>query len=205
MRHLVTGCAFAAGALLIAACSSSGVNPAAGTMPAQALHAPGLAFSPAATNVLKNPCFATGKLSPWTAWIGSGGTSRGTAVISTAEVYGCKYSAYAGTDSPPAVTKLHGISQKVTIPTNGELTWWYYGGSDDEIKYADDEVDLYSGTTLVYQCFKKLITTKKWTEGKCSLGKYAGKAYDLVLGVNDNGYSKTYIYWYVDDLSLSGS
>ncbi len=56
---------------------------------------------------------------------------------------------------------------------------------------------------VVFQCFKKLVTNKTWTQGSCNLSKYAGKTYDLVLGVNDNGYSKTFVYWYVDDLSLA--
>jgi hypothetical protein len=194
MRQTIVGCALAAATLFVAACS------AGGTAPPQTL--PGLPNSisfDAGTNVLKNPCFATGKLAPWI----SVGKAPGQGVVSNKEVYSCKYSAFAGTTSPPAVDKLHGIEQKVKIPTNGELTWWYYAGTNDSPKYADQEVDLMSGTKLVYQCWKKLIGTKKWTEGTCDLSKYAGKTYDLVLGVNDNGYDKTYVYWYVDDLSLA--
>ena len=108
-----------------------------------------------------------------------------------------------GTTQPPAVDGLHGIEQSVKIPTNAELTWWYYAGTNDEPKYADQEVDLYSGGKQVYQCYKQLLDTKKWAEGSCDLSKYAGKTYDVVLGVNDNGYDKTYVYWYVDDLSLA--
>jgi hypothetical protein len=196
MRQIITGCVLTAVTLLCAACgggAAGSVNPQAmpGLWNALAVHAGG--------NVLKNPCFSTGKLSPWTAV----GKPPGEGAISTKEVYTCKYSALMGTLTPPAVDKLHGIEQKVEIPTNGELTWWYYAGTNDSPKYADQEVDLMSGTTLVYQCFKKLSDTKKWTKGTCDLSKYAGKTYDLVLGVNDNGYDKTYVYWYVDDLSLA--
>jgi hypothetical protein len=198
-RHLTIGCAIAAGAFLMAGCSSGSIpmtNPGA----ASALSRTGLGAD-AGKNVLKNPCFDTGKLSPWT----SVGKPPGQGVISKAEVWDCKYSAFAGTTKKPAVDKLHGISQKVMIPKNGVLTWWYYGDSDDTIQYADDEVDLMSGGEIIDMCFKKLVKTKKWTKGSCNLSKYAGKTYDLTLGVNDNGYYKTYIYWYVDDLSLASS
>ena len=201
MRTIVIGCTVAGTTLLLAACSSSGIpSTSRGIAPFTAT-ASG-AFPDAGSNVIKNPCFNTGKLPPWL----SIGKSPGQGKISKTEVYSaCKYSAFAGTTKPPAVDKLHGVSQKVTIPKNGVLTWWYWGDSNDSIKYADDEVDLVSGGKIVYMCFKKLITTKKWTKGTCNLSKYAGKAYDLTLGVYDNGYTKTYIYWYVDDVSLSGS
>lgn len=201
MRKVIFGCAIAAAALLLAACSSSGIPPTSPSGSAPFLmHLNGV--GPDAGNVIKNPCFDTGKLTPWT----SVGKTPGQGAISKTEIYGsCKYSAFAGTTKPPAVTKIHGISQKVKIPTNGVLTFWYWGDSDDNIKYADNEVDLMSGTTLIDQCFKKLVTTKKWTKGTCNFSKYAGKTYDLVLGVNDNGYDKTYIYWYVDDISLASS
>lgn len=197
MRHIIGGCAIVAGTLFFAGCSG-GIPPANPGAISALSNRTGLGFD-ASGNVLKNPCFTTGKLAPWV----SVGKAPGQGVISKMEVYQCKYSAFAGTTSPPAVDKLHGIKQKVTIPKNATLTWWYYAGSNDMIKYADDEVDLYSGTTLIDQCFKKLVTTKKWTKGTCDLSKYAGKTYDLVLGVNDNGYDKTYVYWYVDDLSLA--
>jgi hypothetical protein len=198
MRHIVIGCAIAAGTLLTAACSSSGIpsaNP--GTM--SGLSAQFSGVEAAGGNVLKNPCFNTGKLAPWKPV----GKAPGEGAISKTEVWVCKYSAFMGTTSPPAVNGLHGIEQKVKIPTNATLTWWYYADTNDSPKYADDEVDLMSGTKLVDQCFKKLEKQKKWTKGTCNLSKYAGMTVDLVLGVNDNGYSKTYVYWYVDDLSLA--
>jgi hypothetical protein len=201
MRKAIFGCAIAAATLLVAACSSGGIPPTSpGGSAGYSMHLSGLEAD--SGNVIKNACFDTGKLAPWI----TVGKAPGQGVISKTEVYSsCKYSAFAGTTKPPAVDKIHGIMQKVKIPTNGVLTFWYYGDSDDEIKYADNEVDLMSGTKLIDQCFKKLITTKKWTKGTCNLSKYAGKTYDLVLGVNDNGYDKTYIYWYVDDVSLASS
>jgi hypothetical protein len=56
---------------------------------------------------------------------------------------------------------------------------------------------------MVYQCFKKLISNEEWKLGTCDLSKYAGKTYDLLFAVNDNGNSKTYVYRYVDDFYLA--
>lgn len=189
----IFGCALAAGTLLMAACSNGNAVPAAPSFQAAQVR-----FD-AGKNVIKNPCFDTGKLAPWV----SVGKAPGQGAISNKETWDCKYAALMGTTKPPAVDGLHGIEQKVTIPSGGKLTWWYYAGSNDEAKYADDEVDLQSGGKTVYQCFKKLEKTTKWTQGTCDLSKYAGKQYDLVFGVNDNGYAKTYVYWYVDDISLT--
>jgi hypothetical protein len=200
MRHIVIGCAVSIAALFMTACSNSGAVPSGGSSAASAL---GLArLSPAGGNAVKNGDFSTGELKPWKAV----GKSPGEGQISTTETYESdKYSAFMGTTSPPAVDGLHGIEQKVTIPSQASLTWWYYAGSDDEIKYADQEVDLYKGKTLVYQCFKELETNEEWTEGSCDLSKYAGEKLDLVFGVNDNGYDKTYVYWYIDNVSLAPS
>jgi hypothetical protein len=198
-RHITIGCALAAGALLLTACNSGGMPPANGGSTSSFFAQSGRSgLSPAAANVLKNPCFSTGKLTPWKAT----GKNPGDAVISKKEVWDCPYAAFMGTTKPPAVNGLHAIEQSVKIPPKATLTFWYYGSSNDEPKYGDQEVDLQLNGKTVYQCFKSLVKTKKWTMGKCSLSKYAGKTYELVLGVNDNGYSKTYVDWYVDDLSL---
>ncbi len=193
-RHITIGCALAAGALFFAACSSNGIPPTSG---GSALFAQSR-ISPAGSNVLKNPCFSTGKLAPWK----NVGTKRGKAVISTKEKHGCPYSVFMGTTGPPAVDGTFGIEQSVKIPTKATLTWWYYADTDDEPEYASQLVELLSGTKVVDTCFKELYKTKKWTQGTCDLSKYAGKTYDIVLAVKDNGYSKTFVYWYVDDLSL---
>lgn len=195
-RHITIGCALAAGTLFIAACSSSGIPPTSG---GPALFGQPARISPAGANILKNPCFSTGKLSPWK----DVGTKRGKAVISKKEVWDCPYSVFMGTTAPPAVNGLFGIEQSVKIPAKAKLTWWYYADSNDEIKYGNQEVDLMSDGKIVDTCYKELVKTKKWAQGSCDLSKYAGKTYDIVLAVDDNGYSKTYVYWYIDDLSLT--
>ncbi len=195
-RDITIGCAIAASTLFIAACSSSGIPSTNGVA---ALFAQSRGVSPAATNVLKNGCFSSGKLAPWK----EVGTKRGKAVISTREVWDCIHSAFMGTTEPPAVDGLFGIEQSAKIPAKAKLTWWYYGDSDDEAKYASQQVDLMSDGKVVDTCFKELVKTKKWTQGTCDLSKYAGDTYDIVLGVDDNGYDKTYVYWYIDDVILT--
>lgn len=194
-RHITIGCALAAGTLFFAACSSNSVPPTSG--------GPGLfaqsRISPAATNVLKNSCFSTGKLSPWKEI----STKRGEAVISKKQTWDCPYSAFMGTTAPPAVNGTFGIEQSVKIPAKAKLTWWYYADTNDEPKFASQLVELTTSTgKVVDTCFKELYKTKTWTQGTCDLSKYAGKTYDVTLAVKDNGYSKTFVYWYVDDLSL---
>jgi hypothetical protein len=142
-RHISIGCAIAVGALFITACSSSsGIPPTYG---GSALFAQTHGM-PLTANVLKNPCFSTGKLAPWK----NVGTKRGKAVVSKKEKWDCPtYSAFMGTTSPPAVDGLFGIEQSVKIPAKAKLTWWYYADSDDEAKYASDQVDIESGGKVI--------------------------------------------------------
>jgi hypothetical protein len=196
-RHLILSSALAVGVLGLAACSGTGAGIPSAAQP------DGVASRPVfpnagATNVIQNPEFANGKLAPWVAV----GPSSGEGEISTKEHYGAtKYSAFMGTTAPPAINGVGGISQKVKVPTKGELTWWYYGKTDDQIKYAHDVVEVTEGkiTTAVSTLF---VTSGKWTEGSVSLAKYAGKTVTLTFAVSDNGYDKTYIEEYVDDISL---
>jgi len=110
-----------------------------------------------------------------------------------------------GTTAAPAVNGLHGISQAVTIPTGGVLTFWYQGGSDDTIQYADQEADITdAGGHIVQQCYKDLKTTKTWVQTTCDVSALAGQNLNVVFGVTDNGYSGTYVFWYIDDVSLTG-
>jgi hypothetical protein len=195
-RHLILSSALAVGVLGLAACSGNGAGiPSASSADvARSVMLP----DAAATNVIQNPEFANGKLAPWTAV----GPKSGEGTISTKEHYGAtKYSAYMGTSAPPAIDGVGGIEQKVTVPKNGELSWWYYGKSDDAVKYAHDVVNVIEGKTST-TVWTNFVTSGKWTEAKVSLAKYAGKSVSLEFAVSDNGYDKTYIEQYIDDVSL---
>jgi hypothetical protein len=195
-RHLILSSALAVSVLGLAACSGNSAGIPTTAAPA------GVAShfvlpDAAAKNVILNPEFSNGKLAPWVA---VGKTGKGS--VSTKEHYGAtKYSAFMGTTAPPAVDAVTGISQKVKVPTKGELTWWYLGNSTDTAQYASDIVSVTEGTTTT-DVWKNFIKTGKWTEGKVSLAKYAGKTVTLTIAVDDNGYSKTYINEFIDDVSL---
>ena len=190
-------------ALVLSACggNSSGAAPGA---PA-ALVPQSVARIAAATtspNVVSNPGFETGSLSPWT----SCASVTGDAKISTAQAHGGSYSALIGTTSKPEVNGTAGICQTVTVPASGTLTFWVYEGTTDSISYADQEADIEntSGTVLT-QLYKEASSTKGWEEKSFSLSAYAGQTVVLYFGVKGNGYSKDYVYEYLDDVTLTGT
>lgn len=151
-------------------------------------------------NVIVNGGFESG-LPPWSL-VGSG---RGSAKIVTTKAHSGTHSAFMGTTSGPAVNGLHGLEQAVTIPTGGVLTFWYQGSSDDTSQYADQEAAITdSQGKIVKQCYKNLETTKTWQEATCDVSALAGENLNVVFGVDDNGYSSTYVNWYIDDVSLLG-
>lgn len=151
-------------------------------------------------DVIVNGGFESG-LSPWTL-IGSG---RGTARVVSGTAHSGTHSAFMGNKVAPAVNGLHGVQQSVTIPSGGSLSFWYRGGSNDTIQYADQEADLIDASgTVVDQCMKVLVTTTTWTQQTCDVSAYAGQTLNVAFGVNDNGYSRAYVYMYVDDVSLTG-
>jgi phospholipase C len=200
---------FSAFALGVAACggSSSGALSGLGSVTSSAeqktavppVRAASLRANSPSGNVIQNGCFDG--LSPWTLV----GTGTGSAKIVTNK-YNCgTHSAFMGTTSPPSVNGLHGLEQSVLIPSGALLTWWWLGGSNDKIQYGDQEVDLINSSgKIVYQCYKELQTSSSWVQQSCDLSAYAGQTLNVAFGVNDNGYDKTYVYWYVDDVSLTG-
>jgi hypothetical protein len=161
----------------------------------------------AAANAIKNGCFDTGT-TPWKIVKGAGSDSSNPPSGSASIVKGgygtCKHSAFAGTTKAPAPNGFWGVSQTVKMTKAGKLSWWYWGSSTEDIKYGDQEVDVVVGGKIVDACFSADTTNSKkaWKLGTCTLSKYAGKTVTLQFGVYDNGYSKTYVSWYVSDITL---
>jgi hypothetical protein len=158
---------------------------------------------PAATgsNVVVNPGFETGSLSSWTS---CGSTSETAA--STAQAHGGTYSALIGSTAKPEVNGTAGLCQTVTVPAAATLTFWVYEGTNDTISYVDQEADVRStsGTQLA-QLYAEAKSTGGWVQKSFSLSSYAGQTVQLYFGVKGNGYSKDYVYEYLDDVSLTGS
>ena len=201
MKNIWIACAaLSAAPLFIAGCGGS-----SGTLPSS-LAPSSLAALPAATNVIKNGCFSG--LTGWKEVKGVGLDKSNPASGSVKVVKGgykpCKGAAFAGTTKAPAPNGFWGVSQTVKMTKAGKLSWWYWGGSTDQLKYGDQEVDVVMGGKTVDRCYKNLTNNSKtdWKLGTCSLKKYAGKTVTLEFGVYDNGYKSTDDYWYVSDITL---
>ena len=114
---------FAAGALValaVSACSGSGATSVTPNMsnPAQdtTKSAVRAAATAAPTNVVVNPGFETGSLSPWTSC-----GSVNDVSVTTAQAHSGSYSALIGTTSKPEVNGTAGVCQTVTVPAGGNL------------------------------------------------------------------------------------
>jgi hypothetical protein len=200
MRPLVVlGAAMTASMLLAGCGGSSSSLPGTINVPPN--------MPAAATNAIKNGCFSG--TTPWKYVKGvgrdTGNPASGVVKIVKGGYGSCKGSAFMGTTKNPAPNGFWGVSQTLKVTPAGKLSWWFWGASTDSLKYGDQEVDVVMNGKIVYTCYKQLITNPKtaWKLGTCSLKKYAGKTVSIQFGVYDNGYSKTYDYWYVSDVSLT--
>jgi subtilase family serine protease len=155
---------------------------------------------------LVNGNFDTGSLSPWANCNGR----KNDVGISTAQAQSGSYSAFMGTLAPPEVNGYAGICQYVTIPANGQLTFYVYQGSNEGqlgygTTYAWQEGDLLdSNGDSVDNFYTTVNNTNGWQKMTVNLAAYAGSSYYLYFGVYGDGYNKTYVYQYVDSVSWSG-
>ena len=192
----------AAGLMLAMVSGCSGIGSGSGPLAQSAkLRSPLEAAAATGGNVVVNPGFETGSLSPWTS---CGTTSH--AAISSAQAHSGSYSALIGTTAKPEVNGTAGLCQTVAVPAAATLTFWVYEGTTDTLEYADQEADILStsGTQLA-QLYAEADSTGGWVEKTFSLSSYAGQTVQLYFGVKGNGYSKDYVYEYLDDVSLTGS
>jgi phospholipase C len=91
------------------------------------------------------------------------------------------------------------------VPSDGQLEFYAYQGTDDELEYAWQSAQVLntSGTVLT-TLYKVANNTQAWTlEGPYSLSAYAGESVQIKFLVHGNGYSSTYIYQYIDAVSLT--
>jgi hypothetical protein len=161
------------------------------------------------TGKLVNGNFASGSLSP--GWINESSTKGSYVSVTTAQSYESTYSAFMGTLSPPEINGWASIAQEVTVPTGGELSFWVYQGSN--------EGQLGYGTTYAWQAgyllnsrgsildtfYTTVNNTNGWVNYTVNLSKYAGQTDYIYFGCYGDGYSKTYVYQYVDDVAWVGA
>jgi hypothetical protein len=196
---------FATGGLLLCLVACNG-GPTGSTLPdrtgaSHASHRGTAAVADAGTNVVANPGFETGSLSPWTS---CGSTT--TTAVTTAQAHSGSYSVLLGSTKTPEVNGTAGVCQTVTVPAGATLTFWVYEGTTDTIQYVDQEADILStsGTQLA-QLYSEAKSTSGWVQKSFSLSSYAGQTVELYFGVKGNGYSKDDIYEYLDDVALTGT
>jgi subtilase family serine protease len=157
---------------------------------------------------LVNGNFASGSLTP--GWINE--STQSTYVkVTTAQAYESTYSAFMGDLSPPEINGWASIAQLVKVPANGVLSFWVYQGSN--------EAQLGYGTTYAYQAayllnqsgsvldtfYTTVNNTNGWVNYTVNLSAYAGQTDYLYFGCYGDGYSKTYVYQYVDDVAWQGA
>ncbi len=153
-----------------------------------------------ATNVIGDPGFESGGFSTWQQ------CGSVNATISTTRVHSGSYSDLNGATTTPEVNGYSGVCQQVTIPANGQLSFWVYEGTNDTLAYADQEADLLDASgNVVDALYSEAASTNGWVQKSFDLSSYAGQTVWLFFGVYGNGWNSGYIYQYVDDVFLGAN
>lgn len=152
----------------------------------------------AGTNVLADPGFESGGFSSWYQ------CGNVNATITSARAHSGTYSDLNGSSAKPEVSGYAGVCQDVTVPSNGQLSFWVYEGTNDTVAYADQEADLLDAYgNVITTLYSEASTTTGWVQKSFNVSAYAGQSVSLFFGVYGNGWSSGYIYQYVDDVSLT--
>jgi cell division septation protein DedD len=153
---------------------------------------------------LVNGGFETGALTPW---IDESSNTPSHVKVTTAQAHSGSYSAFMGTTSTPEVRGYSSIAQLVTVPANGKLSFWVYRGTNEtSTTYAFQAGYLLNSSGSILTTFYKTANNGRgWVNYTVDLSAYAGQTDYLYFGVYGDGYSGTYIYQYVDDVTWSGT
>ena len=156
---------------------------------------------------LVNGGFETGALSPWI----DESSGRPDAKVTTARAHSGSYSTIMGALSPPEVNGWSAIAQQVKVPSNGRLSFWVYQGSNEATfgygtRYAWQAGYLLNSSGSILTTFYKTVNnTNGWVNYTINLSKYAGQTDYIYFGCYGDGYSQTYTYQYVDDVTWVGA
>ncbi|HVA27228.1 MAG TPA: hypothetical protein VNF68_03560 [Candidatus Baltobacteraceae bacterium] len=198
----VSACGGGAGGSTPSVATNDGAKrPAVRRVALPAKHASIVRRDTASTNLVTDAGFESGGFSA--GWYQCGNVN---AAITKARVHSGMYSDFNGASTTPEVNGYSGLCQDVTVPSNGTLSFWVYEGTNDTVNYADQEADLldssgYVITTLYYEA----ANTNGWVQKSFDLSHYAGQSVSLFVGVYGNGWSRGYIYQYVDDVFLGAN
>jgi hypothetical protein len=163
--------------------------------------------TPGNGNVIQNPGFETGSLSPWTSCRSS--IKIPTAETSTVGPHSGTYDAYAGTFKnhlEPAGTSS--VCQLVTIPSSAVLTTWTLGISNDRNHNVYQFIGLFKKNGSIDKVlYSANVSNTSWKSHTFNLAAYAGHQDYLALGVvgRKSAPKGKYVGLYVDDVTLSGA
>jgi hypothetical protein len=169
---------------------------------------PGHGVNPLSTTI-QNGSFETGSLSP--GWVNESTTQTNYVQVTTAQAEQGSYSAFMGTLGTPEINGWSSIAQEVTIPSNAQLSFWVYQGSNEGqlgygTKYAWQAGYLLNSSGSILTTFYKTVNnTNGWVNYTINLAAYAGQTDYLYFGCYGDGYSKTYVYQYVDNVAWAGA
>lgn len=160
-----------------------------------------LTVTATASNLVQNPGFETGSFSGWT----TGGGIAPT--VSTQVTHSGSWSALLGATTTPEVNGDSFVYQTIAIPssaTKATLNFFYYPATDDTIEFAYQEclIRNTSGTTLA-TALQVASNARGWKEVTFDLTSYIGQSIQLYFAAHGNGYSKDYVYMYLDDVSVT--
>ena len=150
------------------------------------------------TGALADGGFESGGLTSWTQC----GTGDIAPSVSTARVHSGTYAGLDGSESAE-VNGDSGLCQQVTVPANGQLTFWVYQGTNEtDTTYAYQEADFLdaNGNSLV-NFYTNVNNTNGWQQLTFDASAYANQTVWIYFGVHGNGYSGNYIYQYIDDVA----
>jgi subtilase family serine protease len=161
------------------------------------------------TGQLVNGNFASGSLSP--GWINESTTQGNYVSVTTAQSYQSTYSAFMGSLAPPEINGWASIAQEVKVPTGGVLSFWVYQGSNEGAlgygtRYAwNAGYLLNSRGSILVTFYKTVANTNGWVNYQVNLSRYAGQTDYIYFGSFGDGYSKAYVYQYLDDVAWAGA
>ncbi len=186
---------------VVSGCSGGGSSPALQSLPPQNSQQ-SVTTNATGTNVVSNPGFESGSLSPWTACGSVSGPKT-----STVQAHTGTYSALIGTTSSPEVNGTKAVCQTVTVPASpATLSFWVYEGTNDTIKYASQTAELLSTSgSVLTTLYSEAKSTGGWVQKTFDISSYAGQTVQLYVGISGDGYSSDYVYTYLDDVSLTST
>ncbi len=155
----------------------------------------------ATSNVIGNPGFETGSFSPWFP------CGNGYATIDSSNPHSGSYDALTGNlaNNLGEEYGLDGVCQQVTVPTNGQLSFYVDEGTSETSTYwADQEADLFDANgNFLTNLYTENGNTNGYVQRSYNIGAYAGQQVIVFVGIYGSGSFSDYNYVYLDDVSLT--